>query len=190
MKDSLVKINEEVKNCQKCPLCETRTNTVPGCGNSRAEIVFIGEGPGKNEDLQGRPFIGAAGKVLDGLLESINLKREDVFITNVVKCRPPLNRDPLPEEVAACRDFLARQVAIIKPQIIVLLGRHAMDRFLPGLKISEDHGKPKLRDGQTYFPIYHPAATIYQRRLLQTLEVDFKKIPKIIKLAKNENKRS
>jgi len=190
MKDNLEKINEEVKSCRKCQLCETRTNTVPGCGNGKAEIIFIGEGPGKNEDLQGRPFIGAAGKVLDGLLEGIDLKREDVFIANVVKCRPPLNRDPLPEEVDACRYFLTRQIAIIKPRIIVLLGRHAMDRFLPGLKISEDHGIPKVKDGQTYFPVYHPAATIYRRRLLQTLEEDFKRIPKIIKRAKNENQRA
>lgn len=190
MKDSLLKIEKEVAVCERCQLCKTRTNTVPGCGSSRADIMFIGEGPGKNEDLQGKPFVGAAGKVLDGLLESINLKREDVFIANVVKCRPPMNRDPLPEEVGACADFLARQVALIQPKIIILLGRHAMDRFLPGLKISLDHGKPKRKDGQVYFPIYHPAATIYQRSLLETLEKDFKKIPKIIEIIEKEKDRT
>jgi DNA polymerase len=189
MKDSLVKIAQEAAVCQKCPLSKTRTNAVPGAGNPEADIMFIGEGPGRNEDLQGLPFVGAAGKVLDGLLASINLKREDVFIANVVKCRPPMNRDPLPEEVAACADYLSRQVALIKPKIIVLLGRHAMERFLPGLKISVDHGKPKRRGGQVYFPIYHPAAAIYQRSLMETLEKDFKKIPQIINLMEKEKDR-
>ena len=182
MKDTLYKIEKEVAICQACQLCETRTNTVPGCGSAQADIMFIGEGPGKNEDLQGKPFVGAAGKVLDDLLASIDLKREDVFIANVVKCRPPLNRDPLPEEVAACADFLQRQVALIHPKIVILLGRHAMDRFLPGLKISLDHGKPKGKDGLVYFPIYHPAATIYNRALIEELQKDFKKIPKLIEM--------
>jgi DNA polymerase len=186
MTDSLEKIAQEAAACQKCSLCKTRTRTVPGTGNPRADIMFIGEGPGRNEDLQGLPFVGAAGKVLDGLLLSIGLRREDVFIANVVKCRPPMNRDPLPEEVFACADYLSRQVAIIKPKIIVLLGRHATERFLPGLKISTDHGKPKRKDGQVYFPIYHPAAAIYQRSLMETLEKDFKKIPRIIELMEKE----
>ncbi|MDD3006472.1 MAG: uracil-DNA glycosylase [Candidatus Pacebacteria bacterium] len=186
MKDTLIKIEEEVAACQACQLCKTRTNTVPGYGSSQADVMFIGEAPGKNEDLQGKPFIGAAGKVLDGLLASINLKREDVFIANVVKCRPPLNRDPLPEEVAACADFLQRQVTLIRPKIIILLGRHAMDRFIPGLKISLDHGKPKRKDGNVYFPIYHPAATIYNRALIEELQKDFKKIPKIIDMIEKE----
>lgn len=186
MKSEIEKISDEIKICCKCSLCKTRTNTVPGSGNPKTEIMFVGEGPGKNEDEQGKPFVGAAGKVLDDLLESINLKREDVFITNVVKCRPPMNRDPLPEEVDACRDFLERQVEFIKPKLIVLLGRHSMDRFLPGLKISLDHGKPKRRNGQVYFPVYHPAATIYQRSLRDDLEKDFKKIPKIIKAIKKD----
>lgn len=187
MSDTLEKIINEVKQCEKCDLCKTRTNTVPGCGNFDSGIMFIGEGPGRNEDEQGRPFVGAAGKVLDSLLESINLKREDVFITNVVKCRPPKNRDPLPEEVSACYPFLERQLDIIRPKIIILLGRHAMDRFLPGQKISVDHGKPKRKDKQVYFPIYHPAATIYRRELFVELEKDFKKIPKIIELIDKNN---
>lgn len=182
MKDTLARIEAEVAACQACQLCQTRTNTVPGCGSSRADIMFVGEGPGRSEDLQGKPFVGAAGKILDGLLASIDFKREDVFIANVVKCRPPLNRDPLPEEVAACADFLQRQVALVRPKIIILLGRHAMDRFLSGLKISLDHGNPKRKDGQVYFPIYHPAATIYNRALIEELQKDFKKIPKIIEM--------
>ena len=175
------KINREIEQCKKCQRYRERKNTVPGAGNFQADTMFVGEAPGKKEDEQGKPFIGAAGKILSGLLESINLERSDVFITNVVKCRPPKNRDPLPEEVVFCRDFLDRQIEIIKPKVIVLLGRHAMDRFLPGQKISLDHGKPKEIDGRVYFPIYHPAATIYNRKLFVDLEKDFKKIAKIIK---------
>lgn len=189
MKDSLEKIAAEVAACQGCPLARTRTHTVPGCGDPRPEIMFIGEGPGKNEDQQGKPFVGAAGKVLDDLLAGIKLKREDVFIANVIKCRPPLNRDPLPEEASACAHFLERQIALLQPKIIILLGRHAMDRFLPGLKISEAHGKPKRKNGQVYFPIYHPAATIYQRNLREVLEKDFSKIPKLIALIKAEGEQ-
>jgi uracil-DNA glycosylase family 4 len=178
--EELKKIEEEIAACEKCGLCKTRTNTVPGYGSAEAEILFIGEGPGKNEDEQGRPFVGAAGKILESMLGEIGLTREDVFITNVVKCRPPMNRDPLPEEVEACYGYLEKQVDLIKPKIIVLLGRHAMDRFLPGLKISLDHGKPKRRNGQVYYPIYHPAATIYHQALRVDLEKDFKRIPKVI----------
>lgn len=189
MTDDLEKIAQEVTACQKCQLCKTRTNTVPGKGNPRAAIMFVGEGPGRNEDLRGEPFVGAAGKVLDGLLGGIGLDRDDVFIANVVKCRPPMNRDPLPEEVAACSDYLKRQVEVIRPKLIVLLGRHAMERFLPGLKISIDHGNPKRRGGQVYFPIYHPAAAIYQRSLMESLERDFQKIPKIISTIDKANDR-
>lgn len=188
MKDTLEKIKQEVSVCQKCALARSRTKTVPGSGAPRAQIMFVGEGPGKNEDEQGEPFVGAAGRILSELLAGIGLGREDVFITNVVKCRPPLNRDPLPEEVAACHDYLERQVALIRPRIIVLLGRHAMDRFLPGLKISRDHGQPKRLDGQVYYPIYHPAATIYHQALRQDLEKDFQKLPKIIALLEREEK--
>jgi len=159
---------------------------VPGEGSSKAEIMFIGEGPGQKEDELGRPFVGQAGKLLDKLIESIGLKREDVYIANVVKCRPPGNRDPLPEEVEACRDWLDKQVEIIKPKLIVLLGRHSMTRFLPNLKISADHGKPKRRFGQVYFPVYHPAAALYRNGLLEDLKKDFKKIPKILEMIKTD----
>src|SRR3989338_2730743 len=128
---TLIEIAEQVKVCTKCGLCKARAKAVPGSGNPNADVMFIGEGPGKNEDLQGEPFVGAAGKFLEELLACINMKRQDVFITNVVKCRPPGNRDPEPEEVATCYPYLEKQVALIKPKLIVLLGRHAMYRFLP-----------------------------------------------------------
>lgn len=187
MKDTLEKIAEECRICQKCVLAQRRTQAVPGAGSAVAHIMFIGEGPGRSEDEQGLPFVGAAGKVLDNLLEGIGLEREEVFIANVVKCRPPQNRDPLPEEAAACAEYLTRQVELIKPKLIVLLGRHSMERFLPGLKISLDHGKPKRKDGQVYFPIYHPAAAIYRRELLADLERDFRKIPQILELIEKKN---
>lgn len=176
----LEEIRKAAEGCKKCELCKGRTNIVPGDGSFEAEIMFVGEAPGKTEDEQGKPFVGAAGKILSSLLESIGLRREDVYITNVVKCRPPMNRDPLPEEVACCSDYLSKEVEIIRPKIIVLLGRHAMERFLPGLKISKDHGQPKRRGGQVYYPVYHPAATIYHQALRADLEADFKKIPRII----------
>ena len=188
---SLEKLNNQILKCEKCALSKTRINVVPGEGSDNAEIMFIGEGPGKNEDEQGRPFIGAAGKLLDKLIESIGLTREDIYIANVVKCRPPGNRDPLPEEVDACRPWLDQQIEIIKPKLIVLLGRHSMDRFLPNQKISIDHGKPKRHNGQVYFPIYHPAAALYRNSLLEDLEKDFKKIPKVLEIiesSKIENK--
>lgn len=186
MSDTLEKIAEECCICQKCALASSRAQAVPGAGSRLAKIMFIGEGPGRNEDEQGLPFVGAAGKVLDSLLAGIGLKREEVFIANVVKCRPPQNRDPLPEEVLACAEYLNRQVSLIAPQLIVLLGRHSMERFLPGLKISLDHGRPKRRNGQVYFPIYHPAAAIYRRELMNDLEKDFRKIPKILQIIEGE----
>ena len=181
---SLQELNNQILKCEKCALSKTRINVVPGGGSANADIMFIGEGPGKNEDEQGVPFVGAAGKMLDKLIESIGLTREDIYIANVVKCRPPGNRDPLPEEVDACRDWLNRQIEIIKPKLIVLLGRHSMDRFLPNQKISLDHGKPKRRNGQVYFPIYHPAAALYRNGLLEDLKKDFKKIPKVLEIIK------
>ena len=182
----LEELNNQILKCEKCALCKTRTNVVPGEGSSKAEIMFIGEGPGKKEDELGRPFVGAAGKLLDKLLALINLKREDIYIANVVKCRPPQNRDPLPEEVNSCREWLDRQVEIIKPKIIVLLGRHSMDRFLPNQKISIDHGKPKRLKGQVYYPIYHPAAALYRNGLLEDLQKDFKRIPKVLEMIKKD----
>ncbi len=178
----------QILRCEKCPLAKTRTRAVPGEGSLKAEILFIGEGPGKKEDELGRPFVGAAGKLLDKLIGSIGLKREDVFIANVVKCRPPENRDPLPEEVDACRGWRDKQVEAINPKLIVLLGRHSMDRFLPNQKISLDHGKPKRHKGRIYFPVYHPAAALYRNSLLEDLQKDFKKIPKVLEVIKKDEK--
>lgn len=176
----------KIKNCKLCRLCEGATNAVPGDGSWKAEILFIGEGPGKEEDLQGKPFVGAAGKLLTQLIESLGMSRADIFITNVVKHRPPNNRDPLPDEVLACWPYLEAQVKIIKPKLIVTLGRHSMNRFLPGLKISEVHGQPKRAGGiwqekQVYLPLYHPAVALYDPRKKEVLFDDFKKIPLILK---------
>ena len=182
----LEELNNQILKCEKCALSKTRTNVVPGEGSDSAEIMFIGEGPGKNEDEQGRPFVGAAGKLLDKLIELIGLTREDIYIANVVKCRPPGNRDPLPDEVDACRPWLDQQIKIIKPKLIVLLGRHSMDRFLPNQKISIDHGKPKRRNMQVYYPIYHPAAALYRNGLLEDLEKDFKRIPRVLEMIKKD----
>jgi len=177
----LEKISAEVTACRKCKLYEQRTKTVPGSGNPNAEILFIGEAPGKSEDACGVPFVGAAGKFLDKMLDSIGLARTDIFIANVVKCRPPGNRDPEPSEVEACWNFLERQIKIIAPKLIATLGRHSMNRFLPGLKISEVHGQAKRRkDGQIFLPLYHPAAALYSPNSKEIHLADFIKIPKIL----------
>lgn len=183
---NLEEVARKVENCKKCSLYRGRTNAVPGEGAENANVMFIGEGPGREEDSQGRPFVGAAGKILTELIESIGLKREDVFIGNVVKCRPPNNRDPFLEEIKSCWPYLESQIKIIKPKLIVTLGRHSMGRFLPGLKISEVHGKPKRANGiwqkrQVYLPLYHPAAALYDQRKKKVLFEDFKKIPLILK---------
>jgi DNA polymerase len=178
----LAEIAKEIAVCRDCALCENRTNTVPGAGNPEAEVMFIGEGPGKSEDLQGKPFVGAAGKFLNQMLESIGWQRESVFIANVVKCRPPNNRDPEPVEVATCYHFLDAQIKIIQPKLICTLGRHSMNRFLPGLRISEAHGNPKRRkDGMIFLPLYHPAAALYSPSQKEIHLKDFAKIPKILK---------
>lgn len=176
-----------------CTLRATATQAVPGDGSAEAEIMFVGEAPGKNEDLQGIPFIGAAGKFLAEMLAGINLKREDIYITNVVKYRPPENRDPLPEEIAACMPWLHEQIKIIQPKIIVTLGRHAMEHFIPGKKISEVHGQAFRRTfddigEQVFFVLYHPAAALYNGSLRATLIEDFKKIPKVVEKLKSETK--
>ncbi len=193
-KEEFEKFKKEVMQCQKCKLSATRNTVVPGEGNENAEVLFIGEGPGKNEDLQGRPFVGAAGKFLDEMLESINLKREDIYIANVIKCRPPGNRDPLPEEVNACWPWLEKQIELIQPLIIVLLGKHSCARFLPNVFISQDHGQPfRKKFGQRkiiFYPCYHPAAALYNGGLRETLLRDFKKIPRIIEIAKEDKEES
>lgn len=178
-------LNKKIGSKACCPLAKTRTNLVPGEGNPYSKIMFIGEAPGQREDLSGKPFIGAAGKLLSDLLSSIGLKREDIFIANVLKCRPPANRDPLPNEVSACLPWLARQVEIIDPLLIIPLGRHAMERFLPGMKISEVRGKILRRKVpdlgfRVFMPTYHPAAALYHREWLNVLKSDFQKIPKIL----------
>ncbi len=178
-------LEEKIKSCRKCHLRETCLNVVPGEGNVNAEIMFIGEGPGENEDKQGRPFVGAAGKFLDEMIAMIGKKRGEVFITNILKCRPPGNRDPMPEEVEACWLWLLEQIKMIRPKLIVLLGRHAMERFLPNQKISKIHGQAMRREfegigKQVFYVLYHPAAALYQGSLRQVLISDFKKIPKVL----------
>lgn len=161
-------------------LRESATQLVLGDGNPDAQIIFIGEAPGKQEDIQGKPFVGASGKFLSEMLSGIGMKREDVYITNIVKYRPPNNRDPLPEEIKAFMPYLSRQIEIIKPKLIVFLGRHAMNVFLPELKISQVHGQPKRKNGQVYLPLFHPAAALYNGGMRATLTEDFSKIPAIL----------
>jgi len=171
----------QIRTCTLCRLCESRTNAVPGSGSYSAQIVFVGEGPGKNEDEQGIPFCGASGRLLDELLASISLSRSDVFITNIVKCRPPANRDPLPDEKGICAPtYLDRQISLIKPQLIVTLGRHALSHFIPDLKISEVHGQPKRFKGQVYLALYHPAVALYNGGMRKTLMEDFQNIPRTL----------
>jgi len=166
-----------------CPaLAATATNLVMGDGDPDADIVFVGEAPGKNEDEQGKPFVGAAGKFLNEMLEDIGLARKDVYITNTVKYRPPNNRDPLPEEKKAFLPYLKQQLAIIQPKLIVTLGKHGTETFLPGLKISQIHGQPKRLRGLVVLPLFHPAAALYNGGMRQTLMDDFRKIPRILEL--------
>ncbi len=176
----LQEIASEVSVCQKCGLCRGRKKSVPGEGNLHPKILFIGEGPGRNEDEQGRPFVGQAGQVLEEALASINLKRSDVFITNVVKCRPPDNRDPLPEEITACNDYLDRQIEALDPQVIVTLGRFSMAKFFPGQKISVIHGRAKPSRKRLYIAMYHPAAALRSPKTMEEFRADFRKIPLII----------
>lgn len=170
----------EVSTCSKCNLCKGRIKAVPGEGNPNAKILFIGEGPGFQEDRQGRPFVGPAGQFLEELLSSIELQRSNVFITNVVKCRPPNNRDPLPEEIAACDDYLNRQIDAIRPQVIVTLGRYSMAKFFGNEKISAIHGRARRKNGYLCIAMYHPAAALHQASLKDVIRQDFKKIPVII----------
>lgn len=168
-----------------CPeLASTATQLVIGDGNLDAEVVFIGEAPGKNEDEQGLPFVGAAGKFLDEMLVHAGMKRSDVYITNIVKYRPPNNRDPEPAEKEAFWPYLLKQLQIIKPKVVVTLGRHSMEYFLPGMKISEIHGQPKRiqfgEDKLVILPLFHPAAALYNGSMRQTLIDDFTKLPKVI----------
>lgn len=171
--ETLQKIAQQVKDCTSCGLHFSRKNGVPGEGPADAEVMFIGEGPGFYENEQGRPFVGSAGKFLDELLEKGGLARSGVFITNVVKCRPPNNRDPLPEELSTCNDFLEGQINSIQPLVIVTLGRFSMAKFFPYARISEVHGKPRWLGERLIVPMYHPAAALHQPALRATVERDF-----------------
>ncbi len=192
---TLKELEEKTRTCTKCGLADGRTQVVPGEGSAKAEVMFIGEGPGKNEDEQGRPFVGAAGKFLTELIELIGMKREDVYIANVIKCRPPNNRDPMPHEVDACWPWLEQQIQLIKPKIIVPLGRHSLARFLPVARISGDHGRALRKNLEfsdkssrriIFFPCYHPAAALYNGGLREVIKKDFQKIPKILEIADKE----
>lgn len=188
---ALEDVAREVSICTKCDLQYSRRKAVPGEGPSNADIMFIGEGPGFHENEQGRPFVGAAGKFLDELLESCGMKRQQVFITNIVKCRPPGNRDPFPVEVETCtHEYLDRQVQAINPKVIVTLGRHSMGRFLPEAKISNIHGQPIWVKGRLIVPMYHPAAALHQQSLRPILEKDFARLPELIAKAANSAKQA
>jgi uracil-DNA glycosylase len=170
-------IAEEIRGCTRCPLARARTLTVPGEGNPISDVLLVGEGPGAREDATGRPFVGPAGQLLEELLASIGWQRADVFIANIVKCRPPGNRDPEPEEIAACRPYLERQEAALDPALIVTLGRHSLQRYLPGARISSVHGQLRRQGGWHVFPMYHPAAALHQSSLRETLFHDVRGLP-------------
>lgn len=176
----LQEIHAEVQVCQRCGLYFSRKHGVSGAGPADAEIMFIGEGPGFHENETGIPFVGGSGKFLDELLEGIGLKRADVFVGNVVKCRPPSNRDPQSNELAACEPYLDRQIAAINPKVIVTLGRFSMAKFFPNAKISEVHGQARKIKGRLVVAMYHPAAALHQRSLRPILEADFAKLPDLI----------
>lgn len=169
-----------IKGCADCELSQGRNNAVPGEGSPQAELMFIGEGPGYHEDRLGRPFVGPAGQFLDSLLMSIGLKREDVFIANMVKCRPPKNRDPLPAEMSACSKYLNRQIELINPKLIVTLGRFSLSRFFPGESITRVRGKVREKDGRHIFPIMHPAAALHREEMRSAIVSDFKEIPRVL----------
>ena len=183
---ALSDLNAEMRPCRACALANGRTQVVPGEGPVDAEIMFIGEAPGYYEDQQGRPFVGAAGQFLESLLASIGLKRGDVFIANVIKCRPPGNRDPLPEEISACANWLNRQLAIVNPKLIVTLGRYSMGRFIPGAIISRVHGQARKVNATWVVPMYHPAAALHQGSLRATIEADFAKLPGYLETARSD----
>jgi len=183
-REELEKIAKRVEKCTRCPLYKKATNPVPGEGNPNAEIMFVGEGPGYWEDQKGRPFVGQAGKLLDQLLVSIKLTRKEVFIGNMVKHRPPGNRDPLPEEIKACQPFLDEQIEIINPKIIVTLGRFSMAKFLPDEKISQIHGQARFVNWEgkklIVLPMYHPAAALRRGEVMRQIKEDFLKIPQLL----------
>ena len=173
----LAAVAAEVAGCTLCPLHRGRTLTIPGEGNPVSDVLLVGEGPGAREDATGRPFVGPAGQLLDELLGSVGWAREHVFIANVVKCRPPGNRDPEPDEISACRPYLDRQEAALDPAVIVTLGRHSLRRYLPDARIGEVHGRLRRSGGRFVFPMYHPAAALHQSSLRETLFADMRGLP-------------
>ncbi len=182
--ETLAEVANEVAICEKCTLFHSRNKAVPGEGPANSEVMFIGEGPGFYENEQGRPFVGAAGKFLDELLSMAGLKREEVWIGNVVKCRPPGNRDPLPDEVATCNQYMERQIKAIDPSIIITLGRHSMGKFLPGVKISSVHGQMRKVDDRYIIAMFHPAAALHQAALKPAIVADFAKLPELLQEAR------
>lgn len=179
-------LEEQVRTCPRCELCRSRTHAVPGAGRYDAEVMFIGEAPGMNEDKRGLPFVGNAGKFLDEMLATIGWERDDVYVTNIVKCRPPGNRDPLPDEIDACQIYLDTQLETINPRMVVTLGRFSMARWFKNERISRIHGKPREADGRVIVPLYHPAAALHQPSLRAVLEEDFRKLPLILEEARNK----
>ncbi|MFA7296354.1 MAG: uracil-DNA glycosylase [Dehalococcoidia bacterium] len=171
---------EEIADCPRCPLARTRSRTVPGVGPAHADVMFIGEAPGAREDERGVPFVGPAGQFLDELLAGIGLTREAVYIANVVKCRPPANRDPEPSEIEACASYLDRQIATVDPKVVVTLGRFSMARWFAGQTISRIHGQPKRIDGRVIVPMYHPAAALHNGSLRAVIAADFARLPEFI----------
>lgn len=175
---------DRVRACERCPLAATRTNAVPGEGPLNAEVMLIGEAPGANEDKQGRPFVGQSGQFLEELLAAAGLTRAEVYICNVLKCRPPGNRDPAPGEIASCKDYLDEQIEIVDPLVIITLGRYSMSRYFPNLTISRIHGQYKRIDGRFYVPMYHPAAALHQQALREVILDDFRAVPAILNRAR------
>ena len=179
----------KIKTCVQCDLCKTRTNAVPGQGSLTSKIMFVGEAPGAREDEAGLPFVGAAGNVLSGMLELIGLSRQEVYIANIIKCRPPNNRDPSPHEIDQCWKYLDKQIDLINPDLIVTLGRHSFGNFFPGELISQARGTPRNWNGRTIFPVYHPAATLHNPRLKPILEEDFRKMKMLISNTQIESEK-
>jgi len=183
-------INEGISRCPDCDLSRTRARAVPGEGPLDAEIMFIGEAPGYYEDQQARPFVGPAGQFLDQLLASIGMKRQDVYICNVIKCRPPNNRDPLPKEIQACHKWLERQLELIRPKVVATLGRYSLAKYFPSDPISRVHGQERRVGNVVVVPMYHPAAALHQGALRSVIEADFKKLPAILEKARRDAERA
>ena len=187
MEKELKKIKKQVTQCTKCELSKTRNNSVPGKGNFKSDVIFVGEAPGKNEDMKGEPFIGIAGKKLSMVLENAGITRDDVYITNIVKCRPPKNRVPTTNEKSTCQNYLEKEIAIIKPKIICILGNTVFNSLLDGKEIIKFRGKIVRKNNQLYFLTIHPAATIYNQKLINVLKKDMKKLFRLIKELKDGN---